>query len=175
VWSTRIAQAVREPQLRGAPMATIHDNSYDVDVLNGLIETTLDSVNGYEEAAREARDSSFAKLFRDRAAERRTLASRLQEEVRRLGGTPDDEGSVMAAAHRQFLEIRNAFSRGDQAVIDEVERGEDVIKNRFERALADDRVSPETRNLISRFHESVRRAHEQASQMKHAGHHGMRA
>jgi uncharacterized protein (TIGR02284 family) len=150
-------------------MATIHDNTYDVDVLNGLIETTLDSVNGYEEAAKEARDSSFATLFRARAAERRTLASRLQEEVRRLGGTPEDDGSVMAAAHRQFLEIRNAFSRGDQAVIDEVERGEDVIKLRYERALADDRVSSDTRNLVSRFLESVRRAHDEASRMKHAG------
>lgn len=156
-------------------MATIHDNSYDVDVLNGLIETTLDSVNGYEEAAKEARGSAFSALFRERAAERRTVAGRLQEEVRRLGGTPEDDGSVMAAAHRQFLEIRNAFSRGDQAVIEEVERGEDVIKLRFERALADDRISPETRNLISRFHESVRRAHDEASRMKHAGQRGARA
>jgi uncharacterized protein (TIGR02284 family) len=150
-------------------MATIRDNSYDIDVLNGLIETTLDSVNGYEEAAKEARDTSFSAMFRERAAERRTLAIRLQEEVRRLGGTPEDDGSVMAAAHRQFLEIRNAFSRGDQAVIEEVERGEDVIRNRFEHALQDDRVSPQTRQLVSRLHESVRRAHDQASQMKHAG------
>jgi uncharacterized protein (TIGR02284 family) len=156
-------------------MATIHDDSYDVDVLNGLIETTLDSVNGYEEAAKEARDSSFATLFRERAAERRTLARRLQEEVRRLGGTPEDDGSVMAAAHRQFLEIRHAFSRGDQAVVDEVERGEDVIRLRFERALADDRVSPETRKLVTRFHEWVRRAHDEASRMKHAGHGRARA
>jgi uncharacterized protein (TIGR02284 family) len=156
-------------------MGTAHDNSYDVDVLNGLIETTLDSVNGYEEAAKEARDSAFATLFVERAGERRMLAGRLQEEVRRLGGTPEEDGSVMAAAHRQFLEIRNAFSRGDQAVIEEVERGEDVIRLRFERALADDGVSPETRNLIARFHESVRRAYDHASQMKNGGRPGLRA
>jgi uncharacterized protein (TIGR02284 family) len=150
-------------------MAAVHDNSYDVDVLNALIETTLDSVNGYEEAAKAASQTAFATLFRERAAERRTLALRLQEEVRRLGGTPEEDGSVMAAAHRQFLEIRNAFSRGDQAVIAEVERGEDAIRHRFEHALRDEHVSPDTRALISRFHETVRRAHDQASQMKHAG------
>ena len=150
-------------------MATIHDKSYDIDVLNGLIETTLDSINGYDEAAKEARDTRFESIFRERASERRQVASRLQEEVRRLGGNPEDEGSVLAAAHRQFLGIRNAFTKGDQAVVDEVERGEDVIKERFEKALADDRVSPQTRDVVTRFYESVRRGHDQARAMKHSG------
>jgi uncharacterized protein (TIGR02284 family) len=150
-------------------MATIHDSSYDIDVLNALIETTLDSVDGYAEAAKEARDSRFESAFRTRAAERREVATRLQEEVRRLGGKPEDEGSVLAAAHRQFLEIRNAFAKGDQAVVDEVERGEDVIKERYEKALRDDRVSPQTRDVISRFYESVRQGHDQARAMKHSG------
>lgn len=150
-------------------MATIHDNTYDIDVLNGLIETTLDSVNGYEEAAQAARESRFASTFRIRAGERREIARHLQEEVRRLGGTPDDDGSVLAAAHRQFLEIRNAFVRGDRAVVEELERGEDVIKERYERALRDDRVSPSTRQLVSPFFESVRRSHDEARAMKQSG------
>lgn len=150
-------------------MATIHDNTYDIDVLNALIETTLDSVNGYEEAAQAARDSQFGAAFRSRAAQRREIAGHLQEEVRRLGGTPEDDGSALAAAHRQFLEIRNAFARGDQAVVEEVERGEDVIRERYERALRDDRVSPSTRQLVARFFESVRRGHDEARAMKQAG------
>lgn len=149
-------------------MAT-DSNHYDVDVLNGLIETTLDSREGYGEAAKEARDSRFASLFEMRAAERREVANRLQEEVRRLGGEPEDEGSVLAAAHRQFLGIRSAFGRGDQAVVDEVERGEDVIRERFERAMRDDRVSSQTRDVIGRFYDSVRRGHEQARSLQQSG------
>ncbi|MCU0758750.1 MAG: PA2169 family four-helix-bundle protein [Steroidobacteraceae bacterium] len=150
-------------------MATIHDESHDVDVLNALIETTLDSINGYEEAAKDASDTRFESIFRERAAERREVALRLQEEVRRLGGDPEDEGSVLAAAHRQFLGIRNAFGKGDQAVVDEVERGEDVIKERFEKALRDDRISAPTREVVAKFYESVRRGHDQARAMKHSG------
>jgi uncharacterized protein (TIGR02284 family) len=150
-------------------MATIHDKSYDIDVLNGLIETTLDSIDGYEEAAKDAKDSRFESIFLSRAVERREVAMRLQEEVRRLGGEPEDKGSMLAAAHRRFLDLRNAFTRGDQAVVDEVERGEDVIKERFEKAMRDDRVTPQTRDVITRFYESVRQGHDQARAMKHSG------
>ena len=50
-------------------MASIQERSpeYDVDVLNGLIETTLDSVDGYEAAAQDARDPRFATMFSTRA------------------------------------------------------------------------------------------------------------
>lgn len=76
---------------------------------------------------------------------------------------------MLAAAHRRFLDLRNAFTRGDQAVIDEVERGEDVIKERFEKAMRDDRVTPQTRDVITHFYESVRQGHDQARAMKHSG------
>ena len=40
----------------------------DIEQLNSLIEVTLDSAQGYKDAADEAKRSRFSALFRERAA-----------------------------------------------------------------------------------------------------------
>lgn len=145
------------------------DKSHDIKVLNSLIETMLDSADGYRRAAEEAQSSRFASDFMQRAGEREQLVSKLQEEVRRLGGTPEDNGSVLAAAHRQFLTIRDKITGGDdESVIAEVDHGETYLKEKWEAALRDDELSPETRNVISQCYENVR-ARQQEWRAAHKG------
>ena len=139
----------------------------DISVLNSLITTTIDSANGFERSAEDADSPRFTQIFRDFAQERRQIVDRLQEKVRQLGGTPNDDGSLIAGLHRRWEDLKDALGGGDKAVIDEVERGEDYIKEKYEEALGDDRLSPETRGLISECFESVRRGHDRVSQLKH--------
>jgi uncharacterized protein (TIGR02284 family) len=93
-------------------------DSHDVSVLNSLIETTIDSVDGYRHSAGEATTGTFTEMFRQRAQERQTVVERLRERVRELGGEPEDEGGLLAKAHRQFLSLRDAVTgdRDDKAV-----------------------------------------------------------
>jgi uncharacterized protein (TIGR02284 family) len=143
--------------------------NHDIHVLNRLIETTLDSADGYAEAARDARSGRFARTFQERAGERHQLASRLQQQVRALGGEPEDDGSVLAAAHRMFLHLRDLLGKGgDKAVLDEVERGEDHIKAKFEEAMKDNGITPATQAVITQAYASVKAGHDQMSQFKHA-------
>lgn len=138
------------------------DKSHDISVLNSLIETTLDSIDGYRRSAEEASNDLFSAAFLDRATERQQVVASLQEEVRRLGGDPEDDGSVLAAAHRTFLSVRDAVTGGDdKSVLAEVDRGETYLRSKWETALGDERLSPETRQLISRCYESVRSGQEQ--------------
>ena len=58
--------------------------------------------------------------------------------------------------------------RDDQAIISEVERGEDYIKAKFDTAMKDDELMPETRGLLQQCYESIRKGHDRASAMKHA-------
>ena len=81
---------------------------HDIKILNSLIETTLDSADGYAEAAKDARSESLISLFRERSTERRQVASTLQQRVRLLGGDPKDDGTVLASAHRMFVNLRTA-------------------------------------------------------------------
>jgi uncharacterized protein (TIGR02284 family) len=153
------------------------DKSHDISVLNSLIETTIDSVDGYRRSAQEATNSRFSAAFLERANEREQIVSKLRDEVRRLGGNPEDDGSVLAAAHRAFLSLRDKVTGSDDAaVIAEVDHGESYLNGKWETALRDDQLSQETRSLIQQSYDSVRegrdtfrRLHEDMSSTSGAG------
>jgi uncharacterized protein (TIGR02284 family) len=133
------------------------DQSHDISVLNSLIETTIDSVDGYRHSANEATNQRFSDSFRQWAQDREQVVTKLRDRVRALGGTPEHDGGILAAMHRQFLSLRDAVTGSDdRAVIAEVDRGETYLNTKWRAALADDRLSPETRELIGSCYDSVR-------------------
>jgi uncharacterized protein (TIGR02284 family) len=133
------------------------DASHDISVLNTLIETTIDSVDGYRRSAQEATNSRFSAEFLERASEREQVVSQLRDRVRQLGGNPEDDGSVLAAAHRAFLTLRDRVTGSDdKAVIAEVDHGESYLNGKWETALKDDRLSTQTRTLVQQCYDSVR-------------------
>jgi uncharacterized protein (TIGR02284 family) len=141
-------------------------NEHDVTVLNSLIETTIDSVDGYRHSAGEATNEQFAEIFRKRAQEREEVVGLLRRRVVELGGEPEEEGGLLAKAHRQFLSLRDAVTgRDDKAVVAEVDRGESYLNGKWETALADEGLSAETQRLLRECYQSVRSGHEQWEQM----------
>lgn len=144
------------------------DIDHDIKVLNGLIETTLDSADGYSEAAKETDNTALRSLFEKRGSERRQVASELQTQVRALGGDPEDDGTVLAKAHRTFLSVKHAMLKDEQAVINSVENGEDFIKDKYEKALKDDDLTPATRSFISSTYPVIKDGHDQMRDIKHA-------
>ena len=144
------------------------ETSHDIRTLNGLIATTIDSIDGYRSSAEAVDSTRFAEQFTARASERSSVAEQLRAEVRRLGGNPEGDGTLLAGAHRGFLNLRAAVTaRDDQAIVNEVERGEDHIKAKFEHVLKDDKLSPETRRLVETCFGSVKSGHDEMSQLKH--------
>jgi uncharacterized protein (TIGR02284 family) len=137
------------------------NTAHDISVLNSLIETTIDSVDGYRRSAQEATNSRFSAEFLERASEREQVVSQLRDRVRQLGGNPEDDGSVLAAAHRAFLTLRDKVTGSDDAsVIAEVDHGESYLNGKWEAALRDEGLSAETRSLIQRSYDSVREGHQ---------------
>ncbi|KJV34773.1 PA2169 family four-helix-bundle protein [Luteibacter yeojuensis] len=146
-------------------------NDHDIKCLNGLIETTIDSADGYAEAAKDADNTRYAAVFAQRASERRFVAGNLQQQVRLLGGEPEDDGTVLAKAHRMFVDLRAKMSsKDDTAIVDEVERGEDHIKAKYEDALKDGDLSAATRAVVNEAFVSVKSGHDQMRDLKHALH-----
>ncbi|TFI58884.1 PA2169 family four-helix-bundle protein [Sphingomonas parva] len=146
------------------------NREHDISVLNSLITTTIDSANGFERSAENVQGTQFEQMFREFAQERRQIVGRLQEHVRMHGGTPNDDGSLKADLHRRFEDLRTAIGGGgnDKAVIEEVERGEDYIKGKYETALADEQLSSECRAVVQEAFQSVRAGHDRASALKHS-------
>ncbi len=143
-------------------------NSGEISVLNTLIATTIDSINGYENSAKDIESHRFADIFRQRANERRQVVEDLRVEVRRLGGNAEDDGSLMGKTHQRFEDLKAAITgNDDKAIINEVERGEDYLKEKFEAALNSDDLTGDARTTVERCYQSVRSGHDQMSQLKH--------
>lgn len=139
-----------------------------VTVLNTLIATLLDSIEGYQKSAEDVDNQRFAELFHERARERQQVVTKLQAAVAMLGGTPEDDSSTMGGVHRVFVDLKAAvMGRDDKAIVNEVERGEDYLKEKFEAARDVSGLAPEARNAINEAWGSVKSGHDQMRDLKH--------
>jgi uncharacterized protein (TIGR02284 family) len=136
--------------------------------LNTLIATLIDSVEGYQKSAGDVDNPRYADLFNARARERQQAITGLQAAVAAAGGNPEDDGSVMGTVHRAFQSLREVVStRDDAAIIAEIERGEDYLKEKFEAALRHADLSREARDAVNKAWDSVKAGHDEMSALKH--------
>ena len=144
------------------------EHSTEISTLNTLIATTIDSVTGYEDSAKNIDNERFREIFRKRADERQEVVEQLRSEVRRLGGDPEDGGSFMGKAHQRFEDLKAAITRRDEkSIINEVERGEDYLRDKWQAALQSGDLKGESQELAQRCYQSVKAGHDQMSQLKH--------
>jgi len=144
-------------------------NNKDVSILNTLIATLLDSIDGYQKSAGDIDNRTLADKFTARARERQFAVAKLQAAVASAGGNPEDDGTILASAHRAFLNLKEAVSgKDDKAIVTEIERGEDYLKAKFEKALADADLSPAGRAAAEEAWQSVRAGHDEMSALKHS-------
>ena len=143
-------------------------NKDETSTLNTLIATTIDSINGFENSAKEIDNPRLAQIFRERANERQQVVEELRSEVRRLGGEPETDGSFMGKTHQRWEDLKSAIAGGDEkSIVNEVERGEDYLKEKFETVLKEGDLSGQSRAVVERAYQSVRSGHDQISALKH--------
>lgn len=111
-------------------------NNDHISTLNSLIETCKDGEQGFRTAAEGLKDPQIKAKFQIYSRERGDMARELQAEVRKLGGDPEKSGSMSGSLHRGWLDIKSAITgKDDHAILAEAERGEDVAKDQYEKAL----------------------------------------
>jgi len=139
-----------------------------ISTLNTLIATTIDSITGYEDSAQNIGNERFREIFRQRASERQQIVGQLRAEVRRLGGDPEDSGSFLGKAHQRFEDLKAAITgRDEKSIINEVERGEDYLKGKWQAALQSNSLRGESHDLVERCYQSIKSGHDQMSALKH--------
>ena len=142
---------------------------HDVEILNDLIQVTLDSARGYEEAASDAKNPGFKAVFGRHAMRRKELSGHLQSEVSRLlGSRPASRGTAAGAVHRTFMNLKNALTGSDTTLVESVEAAEDYLKDRYEQALKDAEVSLPIHALISNSFTEVKIGHDEMRDLKHS-------
>ena len=86
--------------------------------------------------------------------------------VARLGGNPEEGGSVAGAMHRGWTTLKAAVSgRTDLAILEECERGEDVAKARYAKAL-EESLPEDIQVVVQRQYNGVMRNHDQIRDLR---------
>lgn len=141
-------------------------NEEVISTLNNLIETCRDGQNGFQTAAGGVESSDLKVLFHGYAQQRATFVGELQDEVRRLGGDPEDAGSVAASLHRGWINLKSAVTgKDDAAIITECERGEDSAVANYRDALGTD-LPANVRSIVERQFGEVKEAHDRVRSLE---------
>jgi uncharacterized protein (TIGR02284 family) len=144
------------------------DNDEVISNLNSLIETCKDGQNGFRTAAEGVKNPELVTLFNTYSQQRGQFAAELQNEVRRLGGDPEESGSTAAVLHRGWINIKSAVTGEDEgAVISECERGEDSAVKVYEDVLEQE-LPGDLRMIVEQQFSQVQEAHDRIRSLERA-------
>ena len=148
--------------------STTSSNDDVISTLNGLIETCKDGQDGFKEAAEGVERSDLKSLFYEFSQQRAQFAGELQSLVQSLGGDPENTGSVAAALHRGWINIKSAVTGKDEgAILNECERGEDSAKNAYKNAL-EEGLPANILETVQQQYAAVQSAHDRVKALRDA-------
>ena len=143
-------------------------NSDTISTLNGLIQTCRDGQEGFKVAAEGIERSELKTVFYEFSQQRADFVGELQELVRSLGGDPENSGSISAAVHRGWMDIKSLVTGKDEAaILNECERGEDFAKDAFAKAL-ETNLPANVNAVISQQSQAVLAAHDRIKALRNA-------
>lgn len=145
-------------------VTTLEDST--VESLQDLVQINIDARDGFREASEKFECDDMRAAFLHFADERDRQADELLMYVERNEGDTCREGSYAAKFHRCWINTRAALSSDDiQVVLDEAERGEDVIKDAYESALKETAGSAVNDVLMSHM-KQVKSAHDRVRDLR---------
>ncbi len=134
--------------------------------LETLIDTVYDSIEGYRRTGETADTPGLKTVFANQIDRRRRTLEMLNQELGRLGGQVITKGTTAGALHQLWLKIAAAFESGDEAAIDRVQEGEEYLAGKFETALEDTDLDPQTRTVIEQALGEIRQGESLADQLE---------
>ena len=147
--------------------------AYDhiIDTLNDLIETCKDGEYGFSACAKHVESIELRNQFQARAAECRLAAEELRDRVIEYGGKGETGGSTAGAFHRGWVAVRGSLlGFTDEAMLEECERGEDVAKTRYRKALESGYLPESLRPMVQRQYRGVERNHDLVKALRDRAH-----
>jgi uncharacterized protein (TIGR02284 family) len=144
-----------------------------VEILNDLIETNYDRIEGYRKAAEESKefDESLHSLFMSKADESRKHVSALVEKVRAMGGETEKGSTNMGTLYRAWMDVKASFSTNDRhAMFASCEYGEDQALKAYNKALDKDAdIDPATRQMLNAQLVTIKKSHDEIKALRDAG------
>jgi len=126
-----------------------------IAALNELIEASKDAEREMTSAAEHARDPDLARAVSDAEAANRSASAELQDQVRLLGSTAEQEGSFRAAARRSWRNFRSMVSsRNDSVIVEDCAHDQGSVRALYADALELDLPQP-LYSIVERHHRVI--------------------
>ncbi|MGR3490663.1 MAG: ferritin-like domain-containing protein [Shimia sp.] len=120
-----------------------------IDALKTLLTRLVDSREGYREILDDIENPTLKGMIQRFHEHRDQYASEIRTALATAGEKVDEDGSLLASAHRVFVGLRDALSSGDEAVVAETIRGEKKLVEAYDEAIASETATdPEYHTLI---------------------------
>ncbi|MBA6152042.1 ferritin-like domain-containing protein [Gelidibacter maritimus] len=124
-------------------------NENNIDVLQAIIEKNYDARQGYRKAMMDVQDPELKNFMQQQARQRSNFTNEIDQQIRNLGDTPIENGSMAATLHRTWIDIKTRVaSNADETIIEEVIRGEKAKVKEYKDALKNNLLAPQTHNLL---------------------------
>lgn len=136
-------------------------------VLRSLLQVCQDSAEGYATAERDFPDLEFVNELEQRRKQRLKILTELQRRIRDLRGDPDVNPSTAGAVHRKWMDFKSETAANPtEALLTEMERGEDLAVDAFREALKREDLDAATRKMLQHHYELVQAAHDRVKQLR---------
>lgn len=108
-----------------------------IAAINRCIEACTDEQKAYAIAAANVRRPSIKTLYQSYSDQRASFTMALQEAIIKLGGSPENQGTLMGAARRRLMEARRGIelTHDDRTVILECVRDDQAALRTYEAAF----------------------------------------
>jgi uncharacterized protein (TIGR02284 family) len=141
-------------------------NTYST--LNELLETCRDGQNGFDTAAKAVDDPALKAELMQYSMQRQDFAAELRAAIAALGDRPNDGGSVSAAMHRGWINLKSMVGMSDRhSILAECERGEDSAVKAYREAIQQG-LPPVAGQIVQTQYEQVQRVHDRVRALRDA-------
>ena len=124
--------------------------------LNGLLVKNYDAEKGYKNAINNIEDDRLKLLFDRSVSERNEFAKELRTEILKYDKIPEISGSLKGSLHRDWTTIKAVFDENsEQAVLDEVIKGEKASLEEYNEILKDKHLPPTTDSLLLKHKNAI--------------------
>lgn len=144
-------------------------NEKVAEVINDLIQINNDRIEGYSKAAKETQteDADLRSLFNDMADESRGYEAELRKYVSAAGEEPATDTTKRGKIYRVWMDVKAAITgHNRKAILDSCEFGEDAAQRAYDRALEEEDLTPEVRELITSQKSKLKTSHDKIKRMR---------
>lgn len=144
-------------------------NEKIAEVINDLIQINNDRIEGYDKAARETKteDADLRTHFNDMADESRRYEAELRKYVAVAGEEPATDTTKRGKVYRVWMDVKAAITgHNRKAILDSCEFGEDAAQRAYDRALEEDELTPEIKELLTSQKTKLKQSHDNIKRMR---------